>query len=161
MHVARPLGGAHAHHLLLRALVPAAAGVPDQPLANRRPRGLGVDQDPVEVEDDGVDRGQADRSTPIRSSRPSISVAGASAAVVGHRGGERLAGHVCLVGASGVEELRVARQAELDPVGDLEARLAAGVLHGVDDLARQPLATKLVVELQRPAPPRAPPEAST
>jgi hypothetical protein len=37
------------------AVVPAAAGLPGQLLADRRPRGLGVDQDPVEVEDDGVD----------------------------------------------------------------------------------------------------------
>ena len=50
--------------------------------------------------------------------------------------------------AGGVQELRVARQPELDPVGDLQAGLAAGVLHGVDDLAREPLATQLVVELQ-------------
>ncbi len=46
------------------------------------------------------------------------------------------------------EKLPVTGQGELDPVGDLEPGVAPGVLHGVDDLPRQALAAKLVVELE-------------
>ena len=50
--------------------------------------------------------------------------------------------------AGGGEQLVVAAEAELDPVGDLEARRFAGVLDGVDDLAGEALAAQLVVELE-------------
>ena len=52
------------------------------------------------------------------------------------------------MGAGGVEQLVVAAEGELDPVGDLEAGLFAGVLDGVDDLAGEALAAQLVVELE-------------
>ena len=50
--------------------------------------------------------------------------------------------------AGGLEQLLVAAEAELDPVGDLEAGVFAGVLDGVDDLAGEALAAQLVVELE-------------
>ena len=50
--------------------------------------------------------------------------------------------------AGGLEQLRVAAERELDPVGDLEARRFARVLDRVDDLAGQALAAQLVVELE-------------
>ena len=53
--VPRPLVGAHSHHVPLRLLVPAPAALADELLARRVPDLLGVDQDSVEVEDDGVD----------------------------------------------------------------------------------------------------------
>ena len=55
VHVARPLGRAHAHHVPLRALVPAAATLVRQRLADVVPHLLRVDQDTVEVEDDSPD----------------------------------------------------------------------------------------------------------
>ena len=61
---------------------------------------------------------------------------------------ERLAADVALVLARGGEQFRVAAEAQLDAVLDLEARVLARVLHRVDDLARQPLAAQLVVELE-------------
>ena len=50
--------------------------------------------------------------------------------------------------AGGLEQLGVAGERELDPVGDLEAGGFAGVLDGVDDLAGEALAAQLVVELE-------------
>ena len=84
----------------------------------------------------------------IVSSRPSIVGRGPVAAVVGDPGRQYLAGQVGLVGAGGLEQVRVAAEGELDPVGDLQPRLFAGVLDGVDDLAGEALAAQLVVELQ-------------
>ena len=55
MEVARPLFGAHAHHVRLRAVVPAAAALAGELLAHVVPDLLAVDDDAVEVEDDGVD----------------------------------------------------------------------------------------------------------
>ena len=43
VHVARPLGRAHAHHVRLRALVPAAAALARELLAHLVPDVLGVD----------------------------------------------------------------------------------------------------------------------
>ena len=53
--MARPLRKAHAHHVPRSALVPAAATLLGELLANLVPDVFGVDQDPVEVEDDGFD----------------------------------------------------------------------------------------------------------
>ena len=50
--------------------------------------------------------------------------------------------------AGGGEQLLVAAERQLDPVGDLQAGLFAGVLDGVDDLAGEALAAQLVVELE-------------
>ena len=55
MHVARPLQGAHAHHVPLGVLVPAAAALLGELLAGLVPHLLGVEQDAVEVEDDRLD----------------------------------------------------------------------------------------------------------
>ena len=54
VHVARPLGRAHAHHGPLRAGVPAPAALARELLAHVVPDVLGVDEDPVEVEDDAA-----------------------------------------------------------------------------------------------------------
>ena len=56
VHVARPLERAHAHHVRLRAVVPAPASLAYERLANRVPDLLGVEEQPVEVEDDAVDQ---------------------------------------------------------------------------------------------------------
>ena len=48
----------------------------------------------------------------------------------------------------GAEQLLVAAEHERDPVLHVEARGLARVLHGVHDLAREPLAAQLVVELE-------------
>ena len=69
-------------------------------------------------------------------------------AVVADGHGERLARQVLLERARGLEQLGVAAERELDPVGDLEAGRLARVLDGVDDLAREALADQLVVELE-------------
>ena len=69
-------------------------------------------------------------------------------AVVGNRHGQRFAGQVTLERARGVEQVGVAAERELDPVGDLEPGGLARVLDGVDDLAREALADQLVVELE-------------
>src|SRR4029079_12540284 len=77
-HVTRPLHGAHPHHLLGGAFVPAPVGLTGEVLADPGPHRLGVHQDSIEVIDDRVDADQPsvpeDRSTAMRSSRPSISV---------------------------------------------------------------------------------------
>ena len=52
------------------------------------------------------------------------------------------------MGAGGLDQLGVAAEAERDAVGDLEARLFAGDLDGVDDLAGEALAAQLLVELE-------------
>ena len=52
VHVARPLGRAHPHHVPLRAVVPAPASLPGELLAHLVPHLLGVDEHPVHVEDD-------------------------------------------------------------------------------------------------------------
>ena len=82
------------------------------------------------------------------SSRPSIVAAAPFAAVVDDGGGQDLAGEVGLVVLGGLEQVGVAAEAELDPVGDLEAGRFAGVLDGVDDLAGEALAAQLLVELE-------------
>src|ERR671917_373609 len=69
-------------------------------------------------------------------------------AVEGDLGGERLAGEVVLERARRLEQLAVAAEREGDPVLDLQAGALAGVLHGMDDLAREALAAQLVVELE-------------
>ena len=51
---ARPLRRAHPHHVRLRALGPAAAELTGERLAHLVPQLLGVEQQAVEVEDDGV-----------------------------------------------------------------------------------------------------------
>ena len=51
--------------------------------------------------------------------------------------------------ARGFEQLLVAAESERDPVRDLEARLLAGVLDGVDDLAGEALAAQVVVQVER------------
>ena len=51
-----------------------------------------------------------------------------------------------LVLARDVEQLLVAAERQRDPVLDGEAGALAGVLHGVEDLARQPAAAQGVVE---------------
>ena len=53
--VPRPFLGAHTHHVRLRAVVPAGAPLADEPLAHLVPDLLGVEQQAVEVEDDGLD----------------------------------------------------------------------------------------------------------
>ena len=55
VHVARPLDGAHAHHLGLRPIVPPAASLLHQLLAHLVPHLLAVQQDSVEVENDRLD----------------------------------------------------------------------------------------------------------
>ena len=55
VHVTRPLGRAHAHHVRLRLRVPAPAALARELLAYVVPHVLGVDEHPVEVEDDGLD----------------------------------------------------------------------------------------------------------
>ena len=93
--------------------------------------------------------GQPARLSDDASSRPSIvRRRRRRPGVEGDRGGEHLAGDVGLVLAGGVEQLGVAAEGQLDPVGDLQAGLFAGVLDGVDDLAGEALAAKLVVELE-------------
>ena len=52
--VARPLRGAHPHHVRLRTVVPAAAALADQTLAHLVPDLLRVQEQAVEVEDDSV-----------------------------------------------------------------------------------------------------------
>ena len=52
-------GRAHAHHVRLRALVPAPAALARELLAHLVPHVLGVDEHAVEVEDDRLDRAQA------------------------------------------------------------------------------------------------------
>ena len=90
------------------------------------------------------------RLTAISKGLPSISARAAPAvrAVVDDRGGERLAGHVVLVGARGGEQLLVAAERQRDPVLDLQAGVLARGLDGVHDLAGEPLAAQLVVELE-------------
>ena len=56
VHVARPLRRAHAHHVRLRAVVPAAATLVRERFAHLVPDVLGVHEHAVEVEDDGPDR---------------------------------------------------------------------------------------------------------
>jgi len=56
VHVARPLGRAHAHHFCLRAFVPPAASLTRESLAHFVPDLLGVEQKAVEIEDDGADQ---------------------------------------------------------------------------------------------------------
>jgi hypothetical protein len=46
---------AHAHHLQLGPVVPAAAELRCHPLAHLAPDRLGVDQEPVQVENDGLE----------------------------------------------------------------------------------------------------------
>src|SRR5207302_537390 len=55
VHVARPTRRAHAHPVPLRALAPAAAALARELLADLVPELLGVEEDAVEVEDDGLD----------------------------------------------------------------------------------------------------------
>ena len=55
VHVTRPLVRAHAHHVPLRGVVPAAAALPGQLLARLIPDLFRVEQHAVEVEDDGLD----------------------------------------------------------------------------------------------------------
>ena len=55
VHVPRPFGGAHSHHVRLGALVPVAAALARELLADFVPELLGVDQHAVQVEDDGLD----------------------------------------------------------------------------------------------------------
>ena len=47
--------------------------------------------------------------------------------------------------AGGGEQLLVAAEREVDPVGDVEAGVFTGDLDGVDDLAGEALAAQLVV----------------
>ena len=82
------------------------------------------------------------------SGRPLTVVGSPVGPVVADRDGERLAGHVVLERARGGEQLGVAAERELDPVGHLEAGRLARVLDGVHDLAGQALADQLVVELE-------------
>ena len=53
--VLRPLGRAHAHHRSLRLVVVASSVLSDVPLADFVPDRLAVDDDTVEIEDDGFD----------------------------------------------------------------------------------------------------------
>ena len=55
VHVLRPLGRAHAHHLPLGALVPAPAAFSCELFAGRVPDVLGVDENAVQVEDHSPD----------------------------------------------------------------------------------------------------------
>ena len=59
VHVARPLCRAHAHHVLLRLVVPAAAALLGELLAGLVPDLLGVEQQAVEIEDDRLDHSAA------------------------------------------------------------------------------------------------------
>ena len=61
VHVARPLGRAHPHHVPLGALVPVAAALVRELFAHLVPDLLGVDEHPVEVEDDRGDHSDAYR----------------------------------------------------------------------------------------------------
>src|SRR3954464_14908252 len=62
----------------------------------------------------------------------------AARAGVGDRSGQRVARGVGLVLAGGLEQRGGAAEAERDAVFDRQAGGLAGVLDGVDDLARQP-----------------------
>ena len=55
VHVPGPLGRAHAHHVRLRPVVPPTAPLARQRLPHFVPHLLGVEQETVEVKDDGVD----------------------------------------------------------------------------------------------------------
>ena len=68
VHVARPLGGAHAHHVRLRLFAPASAAFAGEALPDLVPELLAVDDDAVEVEDDRVDH--AGRYSPPRYTSP-------------------------------------------------------------------------------------------
>ena len=70
VHVARPLRRAHAHHVPLRALVPAAAALAGELLAYLVPDLLGVEKHAVEVEDDGLDHTATKRWSRWTSGRP-------------------------------------------------------------------------------------------
>ena len=59
VHVARPFGRAHPHHVRLGAVVPPPAALAHEPLAHVVPDLLRVDDDAVEIEDDGPDHGAA------------------------------------------------------------------------------------------------------
>ena len=61
---------------------------------------------------------------------------------------QRLAGDVLLVCLGRVDQRLVAVQRERDPVGDVEAGLLPCELHGADDVAREPLAPQVVVQLE-------------
>ena len=52
------------------------------------------------------------------------------------------------MGAGRLQQGLVAIEGQLDPVGDLEPGLLAGVLDRVDDLAGEPLAQQVIVEFQ-------------
>ena len=69
MHVARPLGRAHAHHGPLRPGVPAPAALVRQVLAHVVPHLLGVDQQAVHIEDDRRDHRRACRCGSCRRAR--------------------------------------------------------------------------------------------
>ena len=58
VHVAGPLGRAHAHHVPLGAFVPSPAALPRKLLAGRVPDVLGVDENAVQVEDHRLDHGK-------------------------------------------------------------------------------------------------------
>ena len=60
VHVLRPLGRAHPHHVPLRALVPAPAPLTRDP-SRRVPDRLRVEQDSVHVEDDCLDQAACHR----------------------------------------------------------------------------------------------------
>ena len=68
VHVARPLGGAHPHHVRLRLLAPAAASFAREPFSHLVPDLLAVEDDAVEIEDDGLDH--AGRKLPSRYTSP-------------------------------------------------------------------------------------------
>src|SRR5262249_40596360 len=74
VHVAGPLRRAHAHHVRLRAVEPAAAPFSRDVLFHLGPDVLGVEEHTVEVEDDGVDgahaRVTASRSTAAADASP-------------------------------------------------------------------------------------------
>ena len=55
VHVSRPLRRAHPHHRPLRPAVVSPAALACQPLAYVVPHLLGLDQDPVEIEDHRFD----------------------------------------------------------------------------------------------------------
>src|SRR5215217_1147994 len=69
-------------------------------------------------------------------------------AAVAHGHGQRLTRDVVLVRADGAEQLAVAAELEPDAVLDGEAGRLARVLDGVHDLAHEPLAAEVVVELE-------------
>ena len=58
VHVARPFERAHPHHVALRPVVPAAAALPRELLPFRVPDLLRVQEQPIQVEDDGVDHSE-------------------------------------------------------------------------------------------------------